>query len=64
MDLLCIITYSAYAILCKALHKIACVNANRIGGRQQNPVRARVSKPAGTREEVLPVASEKPVETL
>ena len=35
---------------------LACVNANRIGGRQQNPVRARVSKPGGTREEVLPLA--------
>ena len=35
---------------------MAC-QANRISGRQQNPFRARVSKPAGTREEVLTVAS-------
>ena len=35
---------------------IAC-QANRISGRQQNPFRARASKPVGNREEVLPVAS-------
>ena len=34
--------------LCRALHKMAC-QANRMSGRQQEP--------AGTREEVLPVAS-------
>ena len=35
---------------------LACVNANRIGGRQQKPFRVRASKPEGTREEVLTLA--------
>ena len=34
---------------------MAC-HANRTGGRQQNPFRARASKPAGIREDILPQA--------
>ncbi len=34
---------------------MAC-QANHLSGRQQNPFRARASKPARTREEVLPQA--------
>ena len=36
---------------------MACSQANHRSGRQQNPFRARASKPVGNREEVLPVAS-------
>ena len=35
---------------------LACVNANRIGGRQQEP--------EGTREEVLTLASQKLMESI
>jgi hypothetical protein len=39
------------------LKKALFAQSNRSSGRKQKPFRDRASKPAGTREEVLPMAS-------